>query len=54
MRGSWVYEHGTEGVEQDLEGAKEGLAEDGIEEYGFNRRGKVRVQAVDAEGLVVR
>lgn len=45
--------HGTQGVEEDLEGAEEGFAEDGVEENGFEGGGKVGVEAVDAEGFVV-
>ena len=48
-----VNEHGTQGVEEDLEGAEEGLAEEGVQEEGFEGGGKVGVQAVDAEGFVV-
>ena len=46
--------HGPQGVEEDLEGAEEGLAENRVEEDGLEGRGQVRVQAVDAQGLVVR
>ena len=38
-----VDEHGTEGVEEDLEGAEEGFAEDGVEEEGFQCGGEVGV-----------
>jgi len=48
-----VNQHGTEGVEQDLEGAEEGFAEDGFEKDGFEGGGEVGVEAVDAEGFVV-
>lgn len=48
-----VYEHWTQGVEEDLEGAEEGFSEDGVEEEGFEAGGEVCVQAVDAEGFVV-
>ena len=48
-----VDHHGTESVEEDLEGAEEGLAEDGVEEEGFDGGGEVGVEAVDAEGFVV-
>lgn len=46
--------HGTDGVEEDLEGAEEGFAEDGVEDDGFERGGEVGVEPVDAEGFVVR
>ena len=46
--------HGPQGVEEDLKGAEEGFAEDGVEEDGFEGGGQVGVQAVDAEGFVVR
>jgi hypothetical protein len=51
--GHAVDGHGPEGVEEDLEGAEEGLAEDRVEEDGFEGGGEVGVEAVDAEGLVV-
>ena len=43
--GQWelVDHHGTEGVEEDLEGAEEGLAEDGVEEEGFKGSWEVGV-----------
>ena len=49
-----VDHHWAQGVEEDLEGAEEALAEDGVEEDGFEGGGHVGVEAVDAEGLVVR
>lgn len=51
--GDAVDGHGAEGVEEDLEGAEEGLAEDGVEDESLEGGGQVRVQAVDAEALVV-
>ncbi len=53
--GQWelVDHHGAEGVEEDLEGAEEGLAEDGVEEEGFEGGGEVSVEPVDAKGFVV-
>lgn len=51
--GDAVDAHGPHGVEEDLEGAEEGLAEDGVEEEGLEGGGQVGVEAVDAEGLVV-
>lgn len=52
--GDAVDGHGPQGVEEDLEGAEEGLAEDGVEEEGFEGGGEVGVEAVYAEGFVVR
>ncbi len=49
-----VHEYGPDRVEQDLEGAEEGLAEHGVEHDRLERRREVRVQTVDAEGFVVR
>lgn len=51
--GKIVDEHGAQGVEEDLEGGEKGLAGDRVEEDGFKGGGQVRIQAVDAEGLVV-
>lgn len=48
-----VHEHGTEGVEEDLEGGEEGFAGDGIEEEGLESGREIGVQAIDTEGLVV-
>lgn len=52
--GDAVDEGRADGVEEDLEGAEEGLAEDRVEEDDFEGGGEVGVEAVDAEGLVVR
>ena len=52
-KGHAVDSHGTDGVEEDLEGAKEGLAEDRIEQEGLERGRQVGVKAIDAEALVV-
>lgn len=52
--GDAVDEHRAEGVEEDLEGGEEGFAEDGVEEDGLEGGGEIGVEAVDAEGLVVR
>ena len=51
--GQVVDHHGTQGVEEDLEGCEEGFAGDGVEEPGFEGSGQVGVEAVHAEGLVV-
>jgi hypothetical protein len=48
-----VDEHGAQGVEEDLTGAEEGLAGDRVEEPGLECGGQIRVQAIDAERLVV-
>lgn len=53
-QGDLVDHHWAQRVEEDLEGAEEGLAEDGVEEDGFEGGGHVGVEAIDAEGLVVR
>jgi hypothetical protein len=44
-----VYEHGSEGVEEDLEGGEEGLPKDRVEEDGLERRGEVCVETIDSE-----
>lgn len=49
-----VDAHGAQGVEEDLEGAEEGLAQDGVQDHGLERRRQVRVQPVHAQRLVVR
>ena len=51
--GERVDEHGAEGVEEDLEGAEEGFAEDRVEEEGFEGGGEVGIEAVDAKGFVM-
>ena len=53
-QGDLVDHHGPQGVEEDLEGAEEGLAQDGVEEDGLEGGRQVGVEAIDAEGLVVR
>lgn len=52
-QGQLVDHHGPQGVEEDLEGAEEGFAGDGVEEEGFEGGGEVGVEACDAEGFVV-
>lgn len=52
-QGDAVDGHGAQGVEEDLEGAEESLSEDGVEDEGFEGSGKVGVEAVNAQGLVV-
>ena len=51
--GQVVDEHGSEGVEEDLEGAEEGLASDRVEKDGLKGGGQVGIEAIDAERLVV-
>lgn len=51
--GDAVDGHGADGVEEDLEGAEEGLAENGVEHEGFESSGEICIEAIDAEGLVV-
>ena len=46
--GGAVDEHGAQGVEEDLEGAEEGLAEEGVQEEGFDCGGEVGVETDDA------
>lgn len=46
--------HGPDGVKEDLEGAKEGFAEDRVKDDGFKSGREIGVQAIDAKGLVVR
>lgn len=48
-----VHRHGTDGVEEDLKGAKECLAEDRVEHKGLESGGQISVKAIHAEGLVV-
>lgn len=52
-QGHAVDGHRAEGVEEDLEGAEERLAEDGVEEDCLEGGGEVGVEAVYAETLVV-
>lgn len=51
--GNAVDGHGTEGVEEDLESAEEGLAENRVEHEGLESGGQIGIKTVDAEGLVV-
>jgi hypothetical protein len=48
-----VDEHGADGVEEDLESAEEGFAEERVEDESFESCGEVCIEACDAEGLVV-
>lgn len=45
--------HGPDGVEEDLEGAEEGLAQDGVEDDGLDGCRKISVEAVNAKRLVM-
>lgn len=47
------HAHGADCIEEDLECAEEGFAEDAVEEDDFEGGGEVGVEAVDAEGFVV-
>lgn len=49
-----VDEHWAHGVEENLEGAEEGLAQEGVEEEGFDCGGEVGVETCYSEGFVVR
>lgn len=51
--GNAVDGHGPQGVEEDLEGAEECLAQDGVEEYGLECGRQVRIEPVNAQGLVM-
>ena len=53
--GHWqgVDEHRSEGVEEDLEGRKEGLASDRIEEDCLKSSGQIRVETIDTQRLVM-
>lgn len=45
--------HGSQGVEEDLESAEEGLSENRIQNEGLEGSGKIGIKAIDTEGLVV-
>lgn len=46
--------HGPDGIEEDLEGAEECLAQDGVQDHSFEGGGKVGIQPVHSQALVVR
>lgn len=46
--------HGPDGVEEDLEGAEECLAQDGVEDHSLEGGGEVGIQPVHAQALMVR
>lgn len=53
-REGWgVDEGGADSVEEQLEGAEESFAEEGVEDEGFEGGGEVCVEAGYAEGFVV-
>lgn len=52
-QGDTVDGHGAEGVEEDLEGAEEGLSEDGVEDKGLEGSREISVEAIDAKRLVM-
>lgn len=51
--GEAVDEHGTDSVEEELEGAEECFAEYRVEEEGFNCGREIGVQSINAKRLVV-
>lgn len=52
-QGDSVDGHGADGVEEDLEGAEECLAEDGVEYESLEGGGEVGIKPIDAKRLVV-
>jgi hypothetical protein len=48
-----IYGHGSNSVKEDLKGAEEGFAEDGVEDEGLKGGREVGVGTVNAEALVV-
>lgn len=51
--GQTVYEHGSKGVEKDLEGCEKGLASDRVKKDGFKGGGQIGVKAIDSQRFVV-
>jgi hypothetical protein len=51
--GNAVDGHGSQGVEEDLEGAEEGLAKDRVENKGFESGWEIGIEAINAKGLVM-
>lgn len=45
--------HGPEGVEENLAGAEEGLAQDAVQKDSFKTGGQIGIQPLDTERLVV-
>lgn len=52
-QGYLIDHHGTDGIEEDLESAKERLAKDGVEEEGFESSRQISVYPIDAERFVM-
>lgn len=52
-QGDAVDGHGANGIEEDLEGAEEGFAENGVQKEGLQGSRQVRVEAIHAEALVM-
>ena len=52
-QGNAVDGHGSQGVEEDLESAEEGLSENGVKEDCLESGRKIGIEAINAEGLVV-
>lgn len=48
-----VYEHGSQGVEKDLESREKGFTSDGVEEEGLESGWQIGIKAIDAQGLVM-
>lgn len=51
--GHLEYAHWTDGIEEDLKGTEECLAQDGVEDNSLDGSGKVGVKAVNAKRFVV-
>ena len=49
-----VNKHGAKGIEQDLEGAEESLSKDRVEKERLEGGGKVCIQSINTERLVMR
>jgi hypothetical protein len=49
-----IDHHWAKGVEEDLEGAEEGFAEDGVKKNRFEGGWKVCIQAIDTKRFMVR
>ena len=52
-QGDSVDGHGADGVEEDLEGAEECLAENGVEHESLEGGGQVSIKPINAKRLVV-
>ena len=49
----FVHHHRTEGVEENLEGTKEGFSQNRVEKDGFKRCREVGVEAINSKRFVV-